>query len=296
MRVLIRNPAPDDPEDQVYWGDTFFGRSLARCLEAEGCDVSMQYWPSWQGDGGADLLLVLRGLRKVDAIEGDFSRTAIWIISHPEDVADEELALFDLVLCASASHCEALRGRGHNAHEFLQCTDEAVFFPRPRERSQLENAFIFVGNARAERKIVHDAIAADLPLKIWGRGWNRHNYDRCVVRPFIHNAELGELYRGSLCTLNDHWSDMARFDYVNNRVFDALACGLPVLSDSHPGLEALDFGGVQFRREGQSIDEAVDMLLAHYDRLQDAAYCDAEFIRTEHTFACRARKLREIVA
>lgn len=295
MEVLLRNPAPDDPDDQVYWGDTFFGRALARCLEDEGCRVRTQYWPNWDGPEAADLLLVLRGIRKVEAFEGDFRRRAIWIISHPEDVDDEELARFDLVFCGSDSHSHELRERGFNAHTLLQCTDDQIFYPGERDPETFENAFIFVGNARAEREIVHDAVAANLPLRIWGRGWGRHGYDRCVVAPYIDNAKLGDLYRASFCTLNDHWSDMARLDYVNNRIFDALACGLPVLSDPHEGLEKLGFGGIRYREPGQPIDDMVDLFLVDYEQTQEAAYRDSEVILERHTFAARVRQILNLV-
>ena len=120
------------------------------------------------------------------------------------------------------------------------------------------------------------ALATHLPLKIWGRGWKRPGYERSVVAPCVRNEALGDLYRNSVCTLNDHWSDMARFNYVNNRVFDALACGLPVLSDPHDGLAGLDFGeGIRIREPGQSLDDAVDALLADYESLRAGARRDS---------------------
>ena len=49
----------------------------------------------------------------------------------------------------------------------------------------------------------------------------------------LHPVALAAL---GLLVLNDHWADMAREGFVSNRIFDALATGAPVVSDSVPGL------------------------------------------------------------
>ena len=52
-----------------------------------------------------------------------------------------------------------------------------------------------------------------------------------VDSTFMPNEKLPALYRSAKVTLNDHWKDMLDYQFVNNRIFDALACGLPVISD-----------------------------------------------------------------
>ena len=49
--------------------------------------------------------------------------------------------------------------------------------------------------------------------------------------PSVENYELPNIYRSAKVTLNDHWDDMLQKQFINNRIFDALACGLPVISD-----------------------------------------------------------------
>lgn len=291
MRMLIQNPAVDDTADQVYWGDYHFGRALSRCLEELDCQVASQFWPNWDQPVPADVLLVLRGIRKVEAIPGDFHKTIIWIISHPADVSEEELRLFDLILCSSVDHTEALRRRGFDAHLALQCTDDSVFFPRVRQTAKLSNAFVFVGNARAERHLIHKAIASGLPLRIWGRGWTRVGYNKCVVDPYIHNEALGQLYRNSFCCLNDHWSDMSEYNYVNNRIFDALACGVPLISDPHGGIEKLGLGGIKIIEPDEPFDDAIDDFIVNYEQYQDSAYMASLRILDDHTFRTRARQI-----
>jgi spore maturation protein CgeB len=291
MKILIRNPAPDDVADQPFWGDFHFGLAISRCLEEFGCEVETQYWPNWV-DTEADVLLVLRGLRETKTIQGEFNKKTIWLISHPEDVPDEELRLFDIILCGSVKHAEELKQRGFNAHPFLQCTDNHIFYPKIRNKCELSSAFVFVGNWRgANRSLVGRALKAQLPLKIWGRVWTRPAHQPFIVDDYFPNEDLGELYRSSYCTLNDHWADMITFNYVNNRLFDALACGLPLLTEPNAGMDHLNLGGIKIIHPEESFDSAIDDFIVNYEHYQDAAYNDAAFILENHTFHARARQL-----
>lgn len=292
MKILIRNPAPDDPADQPFWGDFHFGKALSDRLRELGCETRTQYWPNWNPSESADVLLVLRGLRATEIVEGKYGQKLIWLISHPDDITDDELRRFDTVLCGSEHHTARLKQRGFDAHVFLQCTDERVFFPAVREKTRLENAFVFVGNWRGgNRSLVGQAITAKLPLRIWGRVWTRPAHAPFIVDDYFPNTQLGELYRSSYCTLNDHWPDMTRNGYVNNRVFDALACALPVLTDPNPGLEGLKLGGIKMITPDESFDDAMDEFIVNYDRYQEAAYSDSFFILEQHSFKARAQAL-----
>jgi len=293
MRFLVCNPSPADPADQLFWGDFHFGRSLCRSLEELGHETTTRYWPNWDEPAEADVLLTLRGIREMAAVSGNFDTSVVWIISHPDDVSDEELGRFDIVLCGSRWHADRLRERGFDAHVFPQCTDSSIFYPRSRDQAALDHAFIFVGNRRGdeERTIVEQAVTAHLPLKIWGRGWNGPRYEKHVFARYCANELLGDLYRRSYCSLNDHWADMRSFQYINNRIFDALACGLPLLTEAHAGLDEIELGGIRQVREDEPFDEVIDEFIFNYDDYRAGAFTAAGLIREHHTFNHRARQL-----
>jgi spore maturation protein CgeB len=295
LRILIRNPAPSDPLEHRFWGDAHFGESLAAALRKLGHEVHSQLWPDWD-EAESDLLIVLRGLRKSENIVGDFGTTAVWIISHPEEVSNEELALFDLVFCGSARHAKQLTEEGFQAHVLLQCTDERIFYSEKRDPAKLENAFVFVGNWRGgNRNLIGRALDAQIPLKIWGRRWDRPFHAKSVVADHYPNAKLGNLYRKSYATLNDHWKDMIEFEYVNNRIFDALACALPLLTEDNRGLAPLGFKGLKAVEDSHNFQHALDEFILNYDFYQKAAYQDAANILENHTFNARAREILRIV-
>ena len=241
MRWRIKNPAPLDSWLKK-WGDYHFGRSLAKYLRRLGEDVEVDYDPQWERPKPCDVMLVLRGKHTLPP-EGRHSGVlhVLWNMSHPADVTLEEYASYDLVLVASESRAASLSQEiDRPVHAFLQCTDTEEFFERRNRPGQDWHDLVFVGNTREQRREgVLWAVEEGYPLKVWGRGWGQWIPSHHVVADYIPNESLGELYSRARVTLNDHWPDMRDAGFINNRVMDALACGLPVISDRHPALEDL---------------------------------------------------------
>lgn len=298
MRWIIKCPAPDGVS-QRDWGDLHFARSLSRQLMRHGHEVSIQNNPSWpQGDDDADVVLVLRGKwryipRNKDAIN------VMWLLSHPTTVSEEEIRLFDLCCVASASHAQRLRQRFGTKRimPLLQCTDTrespyTQLLPASERRD-----VIFVGNTRrVERWCVLEHLRAGCPLKIWGVGWEQWAETQgCLVGKHVDNKRLGQLYGSARATLNDHWPDMIEYGFVNNRVFDALACGLPVISDHMPDLDKLFDGAILYYRQGESPAPAFDRFEHNYPRLFDRVQDLAERVAREHSFAARTDELLSAV-
>jgi len=84
---------------------------------------------------------------------------------------------------------------------------------------------------------------------------------------------------------------MRSFQYINNRIFDALACGLPLLTEAHAGLDEIELGGIRQVREDEPFDEVIDEFIFNYDDYRAGAFTAAGLIREHHTFNHRARQL-----
>lgn len=297
MRWVIKNPAPSDSR-RTKWGDFHFGRSLTKYLERAGHDVVTHYDPSWQTDGEADVVLVLRGKYPCPG-EGlhDGALRVIWNISHPADVPVAEYATYDLVCVASRPLARQLGAQlDVPVRALLQCTDLEEFHPDAAD-GQPAQGVVFIGNTRdVERPGVLWALDYGLPLKIWGRGWDAFGVsgDR-VMGDYFPNEQVGALYASSRATLNDHWEDMKEFGFVNNRIFDAVACHLPVVSDWHEELEALLPEGVLYYRDRWEFEQCLQAVLLDHPRLRQQAAKAAEHVRAEFSFERRTRELVEMV-
>ncbi|QIG42338.1 glycosyltransferase [Nocardioides anomalus] len=273
------------------WGDLHFARSLAAALERRGQHVAVDPAPArerWSRELD-DVVLVLRGLDRVVPRPGP--RHVLWVISHPEDVAAEEAAAYDLVRAASLSWSRTRSAEwGLPVEPLLQCTDVALFHPQ-RAEPDSGAPVLFVGNRRgAARPALDGALAAGVEVTVYGSGWR----PMPVAGTQVPNADLGALYAAAGVVLNDHWSDMRREGFLSNRLFDAAACAARVLSDDVPGIA--EVFGTQVRtftdpsEIGPLLAEAPQGWPAYDERLRLA-----ERVAQEHSFDARAAELLDAV-
>lgn len=278
--VRISTPSDDVAEQ---WGDTHFGRALCAALSAEAFAPRLSLLGEWDGAPHqlADVSIHLRGRNPY--IPKPNQINVLWIISHPDDVSVRECERFDIVFTASARLTEKLRSKTDvPVHTLLQATDETVFAPIP-EVDRVCDA-VFVGNTRGQdRPIVRWAIEAGLDVHVYGAGWDDVLDGSTWKAVEVPNRQVPELYRSARVVLNDHWPDMAEEGIISNRVFDALACGTPVISDHVAGLADLSpHVGI-----ARSSDDVARLATTLSPMDADVA---SKFSRT-HSFGARAAEL-----
>jgi len=280
------------------WGDFHFGRCLTKYLRRLGHEVETDYYPEWESARKGDVVLVLRGKYPFQQVHSEkFGFRVMWNISHPSSVTLEEYESYDLVVVASEPWAKKLETKIKKlVYPLLQCTDPEEFFEKGLSDGWLRKDFIFVGNTReVKRECVIWAIAFGLPLKVWGRGWSRWIPTEYVVSQYINNEELGNLYSRSKVTLNEHWPDMKEYGFINNRIFDALACGLPVISDYHEELAKLFPKEILYYRSRRDFETCIERTLFAYSAIQEATHSAMEKVRERFSFGHRATLLSELV-
>lgn len=110
------------------------------------------------------------------------------------------------------------------------------------------------------------------------------------VPPSLHPA----FFCSSRATLNVTRAAMASYGFCpSGRLFEAAACGVPVLSDSWEGLEEFFEPGREIIRVTTSEEVVAALTLSDRD-LQRIAEAARERTLTQHTGACRVRELERI--
>lgn len=296
---VIKCPAPEG-EKKVRWGDYAYAVALKRYLDRMGMYTIIDLHEDWDCEVNADVVLVLRG-REFYRPDRRNSKCLyiMWNISHPEMVTEEEYKLYDIICVGSLHYAKALQQKlDIPVYPLLQCTDTELFYPDPAAEKNRGGDYLFIGNSRGvARPCVLWAAREKLPLKIWGAGWKAMlGPDKTMVQEvFIENSQIPALYRSARVTLNDHWKDMLDYQFVNNRIFDALACGLPVISDCCDELREIFPDAVLYYRNKEEFDQCVKEIENHYDEIKNRVDAQWPMIKEKYSFEARARELVEIV-
>ncbi|TPW30641.1 glycosyltransferase family protein [Pararhizobium mangrovi] len=293
MKISIKNPAPLG-ENLTKWGDYHFGLLLKRRLEQLGVDVVQHFYPEWDIEDGEDAVLVLRGKRRYKPDRKCFN--LLWNISHPATLSPAECEDYDLVYVASERHRSMLCSKTSTPLRTLrQCTEPEVF-KHPdlaiTEDDRNRRSIVFVANSRFVRRDMIRWIS-DMGIKpvIIGRHWNKLGYGNLVQQDFIENSKIPELYMRSRLSLNDHWGDMRHFGIINNRIFDCLACGTPVLSDHFPELENVCGSSLLYAYDETSLLRSLEYFSFFYKDLLEQTRLTWEKISHDYTFEARARTI-----
>lgn len=290
LKLTIKNPAPDD-DSQNRWGDFHFGNALQRSMEAKGVTVFQDFQPNWSNDHDEDVILVLRGLSKFQPLKTKF--TILWIISHPVMVTPEELDAYDLVLTVSAFHRDLLRRITKAPVEVArQCTDFGSCYPfdgSPAAEAKTREGIVYVANSRGQRREMAQWIEeTHAEVRVFGRAWEKFGIGRFVEKEYIPNADLPKLYRSARLCLNDHWKDMRAFGFINNRIFDSLACGLPILTDSFPEIRALFGNTLLYARNAEEFRNKIAFCETNYEEILGRVRETWNEIGASYTFDARA--------
>ncbi len=291
LRIAVTVAAPSK-KVAPRWGDWHLAEAFARALRREGHSVRVQTLDHADDLAGraCDVHCVIRGLRPVRRTSGQVH--VLWIISHPETIDPAECDAADLVLVASVRFADALRARTRTPVEvLLQATDAHRFQPSGREPEHTHDVAIVAKSRDVFRSAVADAISAGLRPAVYGSGWEPFVDPALIVREYVPNEELPTVYSSIGVLLNDHWDTMRESGFVSNRLFDALACGTPVISDDLPELEDLFAGAVLTYRGVDELRELVASTLADPAAARARAARGRELVVDRHTFDHRAREL-----
>jgi glycosyltransferase involved in cell wall biosynthesis len=293
-RVAIKVGAPN-AEEAHLWGDFHFAHGLARALRRQGFHVAVHLLPEWDDPArqDADVTIHLRGLSTYTAKEAQVN--VLWIISHPDDVSARECGKYGLVFSASERVVESLAAEGIDALFLPQATD-AERFGRAEPDPESAIDVLFVGNSRGQRRpVIEWALEQQLPLTVYGAGWEGILPPGVLAGTYAPNEDLGRLYASARVVRNDHWPDMRSQALVSNRVFDVLASGGVVVSDSVPGMEGLLEGAVPICTSAQELGMVVERLRSDEGERRTLVDAGRRLVLERHTFDQRAQVMAALI-
>lgn len=297
MKWIIKcpvTPAPQQREREEHR----FATSIRNLLVRHGHSVVIQYLHEWSGgEDAADVVLVLRGSHRY-LIRNPKAVHVVWNLNSGSVVA-EEIEDCDIFAVASEPMARQL-GKLHGDQRIVYlppCVDTEVFNLSAALPARERRGFIFLGNGGKEEPWgVLDWLRQGFPLRIWGRDW------RCwpETLPFVEadgvaGDRRSRLYGSARVIFHDQAEERRAQGFVDTGIYEALACGLPVITQHHPALEG-KFGEAVIGCDAETpMQRVMERVLHDYPGIFEGAQREAARICEQASFEARVEELKRAV-
>ena len=233
-------------------------------------------------------------------------------VSAPEDMAAYDLAAYDGVLAFGEALSEVYRARGwgNRVWTWHEAADTRRFRPPAHEGER--DGLVWIGNwgdgertRELEDFLFRPAREADLPLDVYGVRYPAEARDllaRYGVRyhGWAANAAAPAIFASHLATVHVPRRYYATIlpGIPTIRVFEALACGIPLVSAPWDDAEGLFSPGTDYlvARDGPTMTRHLAALAADPALRAALAAAGRETVLARHTCAHRVAELLGIVA
>ncbi|MDD5723230.1 MAG: glycosyltransferase [Syntrophales bacterium] len=270
-------------EETKSWGDFHLVKAMGKELEKRGHTCTIQVLPEWKGsaDRLSDITIHVKGLSRYKPKRGPLN--IMWLISHPDKVKARELKRYDSILVASRPYARQLQEKVDvPVYTLLQFADCDLMYPE--SDPDLACQILFLGNSRrVRRQIIDDLLPTEFDLHVWGADWEGIIPERYIKGRYFPYEDARKLYSNACIVLNDHWEDMRRHGFINNRIFDALACRAFVVSDRCEDLNDLLHKGVVTYQGKRDLYEKITHFLSHESERRQIAARGYEMVLKQYS-------------
>lgn len=203
--------------------------------------------------------------------------------------------LWDIRLCSSQQAADHIKSTYGFACQVLRIAANHVRF-RPRPEEKLYD-YVFTGSYwDAPRDIERiDPEAIGLRFALFGKNWENHPQFKKYYKGFAPYHAMPRIYNQSLVLVDDANSVTKQWGSVNSRVFDALASGTLVITNSASASAEAFEGRLPVYDSPEDLREKLTQYLGD-DRLYAQTLASLrQRVLERHTYAIRAQELAKII-
>lgn len=275
-------------------------------LDSELCRADVVLVHEWTPPALVNAILKQKSKRDFRALFHDTHHRAY---TNPKEILAMDLPQFDGILAFGEAirriYCDGFGIK--RAWTFHEAADTTHFFPVSEEK---DTDIVWVGNwgdeertRELEQFLINPVCGLDLKVAVHGVRYPSHARDRLAqagieFRGYLPNLNAPQAYARSKLTLH-----VPRRFYANGlsgvptiRVFETLACGIPLLCSPWTDTEGLFREGEDYLcvPDSESMKSEIGHLINDDTARSQMSEHALNTIRTRHTCAHRAQQLLEI--
>jgi len=161
---------------------------------------------------------------------------------------------------------------------------------------QYKSDFVYVGSYPHKSKEQMDQMflsCADIgSFSLWGNGWDESPYS-VYYKGVLPLFDIGKLYKSVKYTVLLTETRQKNRGMINNRVFEALACGCLGISEKYDTLEKSDLG--EFIQFSNGSTELLKMLVDYdCDYMRKKRMQASKYVIEKHNYDIRAKQFIEL--
>jgi hypothetical protein len=294
--------AVSDDSIETTAGDFFSASELGSALqEAFGWQVRFlaksNLNNSWYDVSGVDCLIVMLEDYDLNRIFGVGRNliTIAWMRNWFDNWAVRPwIHDYDVHLCTSLIAQDFFNSATSiEASIFRLATNHRKFSRSVKRSNEHASDVCFTGNYWNSPRDIEslDPSRLNLSFGLYGSGWENHPRFRKYWRGAVKYDEINVVYASSKLVIDDANIATKKWGSVNSRVFDALATGTLVLSNSQSGSSELFNGLLPTYEVLEELEHQIKYYLANNSVRQELAEKLNLAVRSHHTYRNRAQEL-----
>lgn len=276
-------------------GDLYVALGLAHALNNAGWGVSL--WPSSrfadETPGDIDVAILMLE-SQVPGLIHSVTKVVAWVRNWTNSwAALPYLDSFSEIWCSSMASAERIADVFEGPIQVVPLATDPKFFAHSQSEKipGVVTTANFWGVERAIRPAL-EAVSATTPVTWFGANSRFLKLQGAIDhRDAINYFELPAVYTSWAIVVDDLIPAAAEFGNHNSRLFDALACGALVITNSSTGLDELGLGDVPTYLDGADLATQAARLLDDIPATSAIAAKLRAIVLERHTWDARADQL-----
>jgi len=285
-------------------GDYFTALELGEGLKKFGWQISFlsrlgpKDW--YEVDEDVDVLISLLDsydLRRIKCLNKSLIKIAWprnWFdkwVSHPG------FSDYDIVLASSKTALEYIKEKSDKKPSLLPITtNPARFNDSVPQKKEYSCDYCFTGSYwNSPRDIIEMLDPEKLPYKfnLYGKNWDRIDKFKGYNKGFLNYSNIPEVYASTKIVIDDANIATKKYGAVNSRVFDALACGVLVVTNGEKGAKETFNDKLPVFKSKEELNHLIEYYLSNEDERIKKIEELKKFVLENHTYTNRANTLKD---